>query len=62
MARHLLSLSTGGRPLPGDHMFTAEARRIRILVVDDEPLVAGLMADVRATEGHEVDMARNGRQ
>jgi len=43
-------------------MATAETRRALILVVDDEPLVAGLMADVLATEGHEVDMARNGRE
>ncbi len=43
-------------------MSTAETRRIRILVVDDEPLVAGLMAEVLAMEGHEVDMARNGRE
>jgi len=43
-------------------MSTAETRRALILVVDDEPLVAGLMADVLATKGHEVDMARNGRE
>jgi CheY-like chemotaxis protein len=43
-------------------MFTAETRRALILVVDDEPLVAGLMVDVLVTEGHEVDMARNGRE
>ena len=43
-------------------MFTAETRRALILVVDDEPLVAGLMADVLVTEGHEVDMAKNGRE
>jgi DNA-binding NtrC family response regulator len=43
-------------------MTTAESRRIRILVVDDEPLVAGLMAEVLAREGHEVDMTRNGRE
>jgi DNA-binding NtrC family response regulator len=43
-------------------MTTAETHRIRILVVDDEPLVAGLIAEVLAREGHEVDMARNGRE
>jgi CheY-like chemotaxis protein len=43
-------------------MSTAETRRALILVVDDEPLVAGLMVDVLVTEGHEVDMARNGRE
>ena len=43
-------------------MSTAETRRALILVVDDEPLVAGLMADVLVTEGHEVDIAKNGRE
>ena len=43
-------------------MSTAETRGALILVVDDEPLVAGLMADVLVAEGHEVDMARNGRE
>jgi len=43
-------------------MFTAKTRRALILVVDDEPLVAGLMADVLVTEGHEVDIAKNGRE
>jgi CheY-like chemotaxis protein len=43
-------------------MSTAESRRAVILVVDDEPLVAGLMADLLAMEGHEVDMAKNGRE
>jgi CheY-like chemotaxis protein len=43
-------------------MSTAETRRAVILVVDDEPLVAGLMADLLAMEGHEVDMAKNGRE
>jgi len=43
-------------------MSTAEAHRALILVVDDEPLVAGLMADVLVTEGHEVDIAKNGRE
>lgn len=48
--------------MPIDHMSTAETRRALILVVDDEPLVAGLMVDVLAMEGHEVDMAGNGRE
>ncbi|MBI1725649.1 MAG: response regulator [Candidatus Rokubacteria bacterium] len=48
--------------MPVDHMSTAETRRALILVVDDEPMVAGFMAEVLATEGHEVDMARNGRE
>lgn len=48
--------------MPIDHMSTTETRRALILVVDDEPLVAGLMVDVLAMEGHEVDMAGNGRE
>ena len=48
--------------MPVDQMSTVETRRALILVVDDEPVVAGFMADVLATEGHEVDMARNGRE
>jgi CheY-like chemotaxis protein len=43
-------------------MSTAETHRALILVVDDEPLVAGLMADVLVAEGHEVDIAKNGRE
>ncbi len=43
-------------------MTTTESRRALILVVDDEPLVAALMADVLVMEGHEVDMAKNGRE
>jgi len=43
-------------------MSTTETHRALILVVDDEPLVAGLMADVLVTEGHEVDIAKNGRE
>ena len=48
--------------MPIDHMPTAETRRALILVVDDEPLVAGLMADVLVMDGHEVDTAKNGRE
>jgi CheY-like chemotaxis protein len=43
-------------------MSTAETRRIRILVVDDEPLIARLMAETLEFEGYEVDTANNGRE
>lgn len=43
-------------------MAPAETHRIRILVVDDEPLVAGLIAEVLASDGYEVDTAGNGRE
>lgn len=45
-----------------DPIPAAEPRRALILVVDDEPLVAGLMADALAPEGYEVDTAGNGRE
>lgn len=35
---------------------------VHILVVDDDPLVATLMADVLADEGCVVDVAKNGRE
>jgi len=35
---------------------------VRILVVDDDPLVAGLMADILLADGREVDLAANGRE
>jgi len=40
----------------------ARARRNRILVVDDEPLVTMLIAEALALEGHDVDTARNGQE
>jgi two-component system NtrC family sensor kinase len=39
-----------------------EARRAYILVVDDEPLVAAVMADTLGLEGYEVETAKNGRE
>ena len=39
-----------------------EARRACILVVDDQPLVAALIADLLALEGYEVETAKNGRE
>jgi CheY-like chemotaxis protein len=42
---------------------TTEARRRAcILVVDDEPLVAAVIADTLGLEGYEVEMAKNGRE
>ncbi|HET7875913.1 MAG TPA: response regulator [Methylomirabilota bacterium] len=35
--------------------------RRRILVVEDDPSVAGLVSDFFSSEGHEVDTAPNGR-
>jgi len=45
------------QPMPA-----TEARRAHILVIDDEPLVAALMADILGLEGYEVDTAKNGRE
>jgi CheY-like chemotaxis protein len=45
-----------------DPWSAAEIRHARILVVDDEPLVAGLMAETLGREGYEVDTAKNGRE
>jgi CheY-like chemotaxis protein len=42
---------------------TTDARRCAcILVVDDEPFVAGVIADVLGLEGYEVETAKNGRE
>jgi CheY-like chemotaxis protein len=35
---------------------------VHILVVDDDPLVAALLADVLADDGWVVDLAKNGRE
>jgi CheY-like chemotaxis protein len=48
--------------MPAERMRSADARRICILVVDDEPLVAAIMADVLGLEGYEVETAKNGRE
>jgi CheY-like chemotaxis protein len=42
-------------------MPTEVVRGKRVLVVDDEPLIAGLLSDVLRADGHEVDMVHNGR-
>jgi DNA-binding response OmpR family regulator len=40
---------------------TPPARRARILIVEDEPLVAGVLADALTIGGFDVEMAANGR-
>ncbi|HEV8311229.1 MAG TPA: ATP-binding protein [Methylomirabilota bacterium] len=35
---------------------------VRVLLVEDEPLVGDMLADVLALEGHQVDRATNGRE
>jgi CheY-like chemotaxis protein len=48
--------------MPTERLSTPDACRVWILVVDDEPLVAALMADSLAMEGYEVETAKNGRE
>jgi CheY-like chemotaxis protein len=48
--------------LPDDRRPSGGARHGHILVVDDEPLITGLVADALTTEGYEVDRAANGRE
>jgi len=48
--------------VPVDSVCAAEVPHVRILVVDDQPLVAGLMAEALGLEGYEVDTANNGRE
>ena len=48
--------------MPTERLSTTDARHACILVVDDEPLVAALMADILGLEGYEVDTAKNGRE
>src|SRR6266446_8628349 len=48
--------------MPTEQKHSADACRICILVVDDEPLVAALMADSLGLEGYEVETAKNGRE
>lgn len=40
---------------------TPPAGRARILIVEDEPLVAAVLADVLTMEGFDVELAANGR-
>src|SRR6266446_7706701 len=48
--------------MPTEQKHSADAWRICILVVDDEPLVAGIMADILGLEGYEVETAKDGRE
>jgi DNA-binding response OmpR family regulator len=43
-------------------MSADETRRPIVLVVDDEPLIAQLVAETLAAEGYEVETASNGRE
>jgi CheY-like chemotaxis protein len=48
--------------MPAEQMHRTDARRVCILVVDDQPLVAALTADILGLEGYEVETAKNGRE
>src|SRR2546428_1491191 len=48
--------------MPTERLSTTDARRTCILVVEDEPLVAALIADALELEGYEVETAKNGRE
>src|SRR3984893_14579418 len=46
--------------MPTEQLSTIDTGRACILVVDDEPQVAALMADFLELEGYEVETAKNG--
>src|SRR5712664_4189784 len=48
--------------MPRERTSATGARSTCILVVDDEPLVAAIMADILGLEGYEVETAKNGRE
>jgi len=48
--------------MPAEPMPSTEARRACILVIDDEPLVAAVIADALMVIGYEVEAAKNGRE
>ena len=48
--------------MPAEQVPSTDGRRACILVVDDEPLVAALIADTLGLEGYEVETAKNGRE
>jgi|SRR5713226_3626786 len=48
--------------MPAERIPSTDARRACILVVDDEPLVAAVMADTLGLGGYEVETAKNGRE
>ena len=58
-----LPLTLGGAtPAPAEPDATGDViRGKRVLVVDDEPLVAGLLVDLLEGDGHRVEVAADGR-
>ena len=48
--------------MPTERRSTTDAHRVCVLVVDDEPLVAALIADALGLEGYEVETAKDGRE
>jgi two-component system NtrC family sensor kinase len=58
-----LPLAAGGGAAPAREPETAldVIRGKRVLVVDDEPLVAGLLVELLEGDGHQVEVASNGR-
>jgi CheY-like chemotaxis protein len=48
--------------MPTDHISAPATHRALILVVDDQPFVARVIADALALEGYEVDTAKDGRE
>ena len=62
MASRLFCFTWGHLRMPTEQLSRTDARRACILVVDDEPLVAALMADTLELEGYEVETAKNGRE
>jgi signal transduction histidine kinase/DNA-binding response OmpR family regulator len=47
---------------PGDPALAAEPRRLRILVVDDNPDIRATLHDLLEMQGHEVEVAEDGPQ
>jgi two-component system NtrC family sensor kinase len=56
-----LASTSGEGPASTPLAAAAPARAKRVLVVDDEPEVAELFAELLSEEGHEVDVAANGK-
>lgn len=62
-ARFIISLPRSGTDPSGDDDVTidrAGEHPVRILVVDDEPDVAAVIAEILESDGHEVDVAHSG--
>src|SRR2546426_11645651 len=62
MVSSLLCFPRGGLQWPTERLSRADDRRTVLLVVEDEPLVAALIADALELEGYEVETAKNGRE